>query len=84
MKYRIRVTNTFEKQLRKLTQRDRERVSRLISDVQESPYLYKSLSGQLSSAKSARVGDIRLVYTIDEKQKLVVLLYVGQRERVYE
>ncbi len=84
MKYRIRVTNTFERQLKKLTQRDRERVWRLIGEVQESPYLYKSLSGQLSSARSARVGDIRLIYTVDGNQKLVVLLHVGHRERVYE
>jgi mRNA-degrading endonuclease RelE of RelBE toxin-antitoxin system len=37
-----------------------------------------------SSAMSARVGDIRLIYTVDENQELVILLYVGHRERVYE
>lgn len=84
MKYRIRVTNTFERQLKKLAQRDRRRVWRLIGEVQESPYLFKPLSGQLSGARSARVGEMRVIYTVDENQRLVVLLYVGHREGVYE
>lgn len=84
MKYRIRVTNTFERQLRRLAQRDRQRVWKLIGEAQESPYLFKTLTGQLSGARSARVGGMRLIYTVDENQKLVVLLYVGHRERVYE
>jgi mRNA-degrading endonuclease RelE of RelBE toxin-antitoxin system len=84
LKYRLRVTNTFEKQLKKLAPKGRGRVWRLIGEVQMTPYLYKSLSGQLSSARSARSGDIRLIYTVDENQKFVILLYVGHRERVYE
>ena len=84
MKYALRVTNTFGRELKRLSERDRERVLSLIEEVQESPYEYKPLSGQLSGARSARAGDLRLIYTVDDVQKLIVLLFVGHRERVYE
>lgn len=70
--------------MKKLAQRDRERVLKLIAEVQDAPYSYKPLGGQLSSARSARAGDLRLIYAVDESQKLIVLLQAGHRERIYE
>ena len=84
MSYGIRVSNTFERQLRKLRPRDRERVWTVIKEIQEAPYSYKQLTGQLTGTRSARKGELRILYAVDEDEKRVVLLYVGYRERVYE
>jgi mRNA-degrading endonuclease RelE of RelBE toxin-antitoxin system len=84
LKYALRVSNTFERQLRRLGRRDRERVWKAVHEIEASPYSYKPLGGQLAGTNSARVGNLRIVYAVDEPAKRVVLLYVGPRERVYE
>ena len=40
--------------------------------------------GQLAGTRSARIGDLRIIYTVDEAEKRAILLHVGYRERVYE
>jgi hypothetical protein len=39
---------------------------------------------QLSSSRPARVGDLRVIFAVDDNQKSVGLLQVGHRERTYE
>lgn len=84
MKYRLRVPNTFERELRRLGQQDKDRVWKTIGEIQESPYSYKFLTGQLTGTKSARVGNIRIIFAIDEHAKRILLLHIGYRGKVYE
>ena len=84
MKYSLRVSNAFERQLRRLKPEDRERVWTVINEIQQAPHSYKPLGGQLSGTRSARTGDLRIIYALDESEKRVVLLHVGHRERAYE
>ncbi len=84
MTYSIRVANSFEKDLRKLRLADRERVWKMLEELQRYPHSYKLLSGQLAGTRSARIGNLRVLYIIEESERRVILLHVGQRERVYE
>jgi len=84
MKYSIRVSNAFERQLRRLRSQDRQRVWTVLDEIERDPHSYKPLSGQLSGTRSASAGDLRIIYAIDEVEKRVILLHVGHRERVYE
>lgn len=63
---------------------DRERARQLIRKIQTEPYASKELSGRLQGLRSARFGDYRIIYAIDEKQKAVVLASIRPRERAYE
>jgi mRNA interferase RelE/StbE len=82
--YSVRVANSFERDLRKLRQEDGGRIWRALEEIQESPYAYKPLGGQLAGTRSARVGNLRVLYIIEEKERRIVLLHAGHRERVYE
>lgn len=84
MKYSLRVSNTFKRELRRLKQIDRERIWGLIQQIVEAPYSHKALTGQLRDTRSARLGSLRIIYAVDEHEKRVILLHVGFRERVYE
>ena len=48
------------------------------------PYLGKPLKGELYGKWSLRVGDYRIIYTIDEQKKILTLLNVGHRKMVYK
>jgi len=82
--FSTKVSNSFERDFRKLGHADRDRIWKLLEQIQEEPHSYKPLSGQLSGMRSARVGDLRVLYIVEENEKRIVLLRVGHRERVYE
>jgi mRNA interferase RelE/StbE len=44
----------------------------------------KALKGQLSGAYRYRLGDIRVVYTIDEQRVVVFIITIAKRSDVYE
>ncbi len=84
MKYTLRLSNASKRQLRRLGRRERARTWELIAKIQEDPYSYKPLSGQLSGTRSARTGNLRVIYAVDETEERIILIYLGYRERVYE
>jgi len=43
----------------------------------------KPLRGELSGKWSLRVGNYRVIYTINEKEKAVILYGVGHRKKIY-
>ena len=83
MKYLLRVSSTFERELRRVAPAYRERSWSMIQRIQEDPYAYKLLAGQLAGTRSARIGSVRIIYAVDEPKKMVILLHIGYRERVY-
>jgi len=84
MKYSIRTTNTFERSMRRLREDARYRVWERIVEIQSNPYAYKELGGQLKGLRVARVGDYRITYAIDERQKRVIMVAIRPRERAYQ
>jgi len=83
MTYKVLVTNRFRKDERKLDHRTRNRMYDVITQLVQDPYSYKELKGQLADLRSARFGDFRIIYRINEEQKLVELISVGHRASVY-
>jgi len=63
---------------------NRQRARQLIKEIQVNPYAFKELGGKLRGLRSARFGDYRIIFAIDERQKVVILFSVRPRERVYE
>ena len=84
MKYSLRVTATFERSFRTLDVSSRRRVDTAVVKLEDDPRAGKPLKGQLSGRWSLRVGDIRVIYLIDDSVKSVTLLDVGKRRSVYD
>jgi len=63
---------------------NRQRARQLIMEIQAKPYAFKELGGKLKGLRSARFGDYRIIFSINERQKAVVLLSVRLRERAYK
>jgi len=49
-----------------------------------SHYSIKRLSGELKGSCRIRVGDIRIIYSVDESQKIVYIEVIGFRGDVYK
>jgi len=84
MRYKLVITHNFDRGMRRLNHVTREKARAALKTIQEKPYENKELIGRLKGLRSARIGDYRIIYAINEMNKTVVLISVGPRERIYE
>jgi mRNA interferase RelE/StbE len=83
--YTIKTTNQFEKTFKKTDKETRDRIVRRITQLKENPYRNtKKLHGELQGLYSLRVGDHRVMFSLDEEKGLIILLSVGHRKSVYK
>jgi mRNA interferase RelE/StbE len=85
--WKIKASGEFKKKFKDLTKKNkplRERILKSIEEkLKENPYVGKPLSYDLAGLRSLRVGKYRVIYKIDEKNKIIWLVTVGHREKVY-
>lgn len=84
MSYRIKLTETvceivrtFHPDFKKLTKKSFKKIAK-------NPYLGKELQEELEGYLSYRFRRYRIVYTVDEKAKTVIVHMVWHRRNVYE
>ena len=83
MNYRIVIEKAAEKFIVKLPRSDKERVLKAISRLPEQGDI-KQLKGQKSRGMfRLRVGDYRIIYTVDDGQLVVCIVDAGNRGQIY-
>lgn len=82
--YRIEVSATAEKQIRRLGRDDQLRVLRTIRDlgVEPQPRGCRKLRGY-EDVFRVRVGTFRVLYSVEPERILVIILKVGHRKDIY-
>ena len=82
--YEIEVSSTAERQLRKLSPPDRLRILRAIVALGSDPRPIgcRKLSG-FDDVFRIRVGRFRVLYTIEDRRLVIIVLKVGDRKDVY-
>ena len=83
-KYRIEIAATAEKQLKKIRREDEVRILRSISLLASEPRPggCRKMSGY-DDIYRIRVGNYRVIYEIDGKRIVVIILKIGHRKDVY-
>lgn len=81
--YSLEATDEFLKGLEKLDKPLRERVQKILEKLKETPALSKPLKGKWAHYR-IRFEGYRLLYTIIEHEKKVILVDVGKRDAVYK
>ncbi len=82
--YRIEISRTAEKQLRKLTAPDRRRVVGAMVGLGDDPHPpgSRKLSGYTDVFR-IRVGVYRVLYSVEGRRLIVIILKLGHRKDVY-
>jgi len=85
MAYRIEVTPRARKDLKALSMRERQRVADEIDALKDNPrpQSCKKLKGREDFYR-IRVGDYRVVYRIEDKVLLILIVRIGDRKEIYE
>lgn len=81
--YELRIKPSAVKELEKLPRKDRPKVVQKIRALASEPRPHGS--EKLSAEEKYRVGqgDYRVVYSVDAKNRVVVVVKVGHRKEVY-
>jgi len=77
--YQVRLRRAAQKQLDKLPQQDYEIVAQAISALAQEPRPRRVKKLAESGLWRIRVGAYRIVYAIDEKESLVIVVRVARR-----
>jgi mRNA interferase RelE/StbE len=83
-RYRIEVSATAERQIRRLPRADQLRVIRVIQALATDPRPpgCRRLSGH-DDVFRVRIGRYRVLYSIEDRRLVIIVLKVGDRKDVY-
>lgn len=82
--FKIKLTAQARRELKSLSVLDKLRLGEIIEEFKDDPFVGKSLSRKLTGKFSYRVGVYRIIYKINETDKIVNVLSAGHRSLVYQ
>lgn len=85
MSYNVALSHSAGKVIKKLDRPTRERIIKRIKELQKSPWagdvkLLKGLTGKWRT----RIGDWRIIYSINEEKLLIRIIKISARGDVYK
>ena len=82
--YRIKLSSQAKKELGDFKKRHQTATSLAIEDLKDDPFMGTKLGRELTGYYSYRVGVYRIIYRVDDKQKIVFIITFGHRSVVYD
>lgn len=83
MAYRVLIKRSAEKDLDALSPDMRERVARRLLPLEQNPRPQGAKKLQGGDGYRLRIGDYRVLFTIDDPKQTVTIYAVGHRREVY-
>ncbi len=80
--FEVLVHSKAASSLKKLDKNNRNRITKDLQKLKENPEVGKRL--KFSDYWSLRSGEYRSIYEIDNKEKKVIVLFIGHRKNVYD
>jgi mRNA interferase RelE/StbE len=86
MTYKVRLTAKANKVYSEADPILKKKIAKCLKLVQETPKNYpqiKALKGEFAGKYRFRVGDYRVIYTVDDSQSQVIVLLIEHRSQAY-
>jgi mRNA interferase RelE/StbE len=83
VKYEIRILRSAEKEMEKLPQIVRNRISNRILSLETNPRPKGAKKLSTRDEYRLRVGNYRILYTVSDSESAVIIIAVGHRREVY-
>jgi len=81
--FKLRISTKAEKQIKKIKRTHQSAIISALEEIKEDPLIGKALSKELTARFSYRVGVYRIIYKVNQKDKIVEILTAGHRATVY-
>ncbi|MDI6735647.1 MAG: type II toxin-antitoxin system RelE/ParE family toxin [bacterium] len=85
MKYRVRIEDSVKDEIRYLTRKEIRQLDKAILNLVENPRPVgvKKLVGREREGWRIKVGHYRILYKIDDKERLVTIYRIKHRKEAY-
>ena len=83
MAYKISVTDTAKKQLKKLDRQTAKRIDKKLHEISDDPFLYVTKLVGLEFYK-LRVGNYRILMTIEQNNLIIMVVEISHRRNAYK
>jgi mRNA interferase RelE/StbE len=84
MPYQIVIKRTAEKELDALSSGVRDRIAVRLLRLEENPRPSGCLKLQGQDGYRLRVGDYRVLHSVDDRAQLIIIFAIGHRREVYK
>jgi mRNA-degrading endonuclease RelE of RelBE toxin-antitoxin system len=84
LKYTVLLSRQAEKFYKNLEEKLKAQVRECLIGLEDQAYAGKRLHGDLKENCSLRVGKLRIIYTISEKDKIVYVIAMSPRKTIYQ
>ncbi len=81
--YRIQILKSADKTLRNLPNKTRRKIALLINSLSQNPRPSSCKKLKNSEFYRIRVGDYRILYTIEDDILVVLIIKIGHRKDIY-
>ena len=82
--YRLEIKKSARKELDSLPNQIFQKIDKAILSLQNNPYPHpQSIKLKDDYKRRLRIGDYRVVYTVDEQQKVITIFRVRHRKEAY-
>lgn len=81
--YKVVVSPRAQKELKKISYKHQTAIYQTLLDLKEDPLVGKPLTKELTGRLSYRIGVYRIIYKVNFKDKIVLILTAGHRSIVY-
>jgi mRNA interferase RelE/StbE len=83
--FKLKITSQAKSQLRQISKKHHKlAISNALDEIKEDPFSGKPLSRELTGKFSFKVGIYRIIYIINEQDRIVNILFAGHRAIVYD
>jgi len=82
--YQVILKKDAVKHLKKLDRRLKPKIFYLLLQLRTNPYLGKPLLGFLQGYYSLRIWPYRILYTINKRELLVIIIDIDHRQNIYQ
>lgn len=82
--FELRISNSAQKQIKKLKKIYQSAIISALKEIKEDPYLSKPLSQELTGKFTFHISVYRILYKINYKDKVISILKIDHRGKVYQ
>ena len=82
--FSISLSNQAEKQLKRLEKTNLNRACKVIDKLPTNPFLGIRLQGQFQGYYKIKIPPLRIIYSVDLKNKAIVIIAIGYRGDIYK
>lgn len=84
MEYQIYIAKKTKKELDKISSNYQKKITDSILLLSKNPFLGKKLKGDLEGYYSLKIWPYRIIYQVDKKNNIVLILKIAHRQGIYK